>query len=236
VSEAWRYLHPVCRGSALALLLLVHGGCGGTQDAAPLSVEVTGLPRDSTRLHFKIYRAECVGSRPCDTWLAQVNVSANTSGPLPYLLQLPPEVLELPVQLRIDALLFMSSCVAARGTTTMTRKGAEYAGASLRLSLDRDSLGPPLAVTMPNTCPFSYAPAGSGRGTVVLSRSGAPDLSDSSRFPDEFPRSALVTATALPGSGSRFKMWQSPAACASMTQTTCRFVMDTQVQLVPVFE
>lgn len=154
---------------------------------------------------------------------------------LQYPLQLPTEVLELSIHLRVESIQTATTCVGGRATTTMARRGADYAGTSLSLALDKDSLGPPFKVIAPSACPFFCSAQGDGLGTVVLARSGQPDLTDRSRYPDEFPRGSYITATARPDVGSKFQMWAETSACASMKQTVCSFYMNDEIKLVPVF-
>ena len=224
-------------GTVLALLSLPLAGCG--DGGGLLTVQIQGLRADAARLNFKIYRADCLGAHPCDTWLAQTPLSQQTTSALSYPLRLPAEVLELPVHLRIETTQFVqlsTSCIGARATTTTAKQGSEYAGASLSIALNRDSMGPVFTVKMPNACPFRYTAQGRGSGTVSLSRSGYETLTDSRTFPDEFPRGSVITATAMPSLGSKFSGWAAASACPMSTAASCPFTVDDQVTLSPIFE
>lgn len=198
-----------------------------------LALEIDGIRADASVLNFKLYRADCFGTHPCDTWLAQTNYSSDQSN---YQLSLPPEVRNLSIYLRVETTVTGSSCVGARATATTAQTGADYAGTSIKLALDKDALGPPFLVTMPNACPFSYRPQGTGQGSVTISWAEHADITDPNLYPDEILRMTLVTATATQNSGSRFTMWASPPGCAGRTQTTCAFYMNEGAELSPVFE
>ena len=211
-------------------------GSGGNSDSGLFSVEITGLRTDASVLNFKFYRADCIGSHPCDTWLAQANISSYTVNTKTYQLRAPADINDLSVQLRIETTETASACIGARATTTTARKGSTYAGTTLSLGLNHDAIGPPFDISMPNACPFSYKALGGGSGIVVLARSGFPDVSDSSKYPDEFAKDTSVTATAMPNGGSKFTKWSTASACASLAQTTCQFLTNDLVKLEPIFE
>lgn len=226
----------------LALLSLLLAACGdGTagDGASTLDVQITGLRQDALRIDFKIYRADCAGTHPCATWISQSAAPQQKTETASYRLNLPPEVLDLSVYLRIETtqlIQLSKNCIGARATATQPQRGAEYAGKSLSVSLSRDSVGPPFKVSMPNVCPFRYMAQGSGSGTVLLKPAGYPDFSDSRTFPDEFLRGTMVSVTAMPGSGSRFVRWGDSSPCAGKTESSCSFTMDDRVTLMPVFD
>lgn len=225
---------------ALAFPFLMLGGCGASDGSALLTVELTGLRTDASRLNFKIYRAECLGSHPCDTWLAQTPLSQQATGSLSYPLRLPAEVLDLTIHLRIETTQlvgFSKQCIGARATTVMARRGADYANTSLSLALNRDSDGPTFAVRMPMACPLHYAPEGSGTGSLSITLQGQQTITDSSKFPDELLRGTPVTVVAMPKSGSTFTGWDTKrtTVCPNPTDPSCAFSIDDEVTLAPVF-
>lgn len=222
-----------------ALLSLPLAACGDDADAgASLDVQITGLRTDALRIDFKIYRADCAGTHPCATWLSQTAVPQQKMDTLSYRLTLPPEVMDLSVYLRIETTQLVQlsrNCIGARATAIQAQRGSEYAGKSLSVALNRDSVGPPFKVSMPNVCPFRYMAQGTGSGTVLLKPAGFPDLTDSSTFPDEFLRGTTISATAMPGGSSKFVRWGDSSPCAGKADLTCSFTMDDRVTLVPVF-
>ena len=208
----------------------------GSVGSSVLSVEIDGIRSDAATVHFKLYRADCFGSHPCSTWLAQTNVPQSSPDRLSYQLSLPSAVYDLPVYLRVETTLTASACVGARATASVAKNGSDYAGAGISVDLSADAAGPPFQIAVPNVCPFVYAPQGKGSGTVVLTRAGYADVTDPAKYPDEFPRMALITVTAMPKAGSQFLQWTSPAGCAGQTQSSCAFYMTDLVRLTPVFD
>lgn len=227
-----------CSRAARGIFLFLLAGCGGSSQSGleVLTVEIKGLPEDLGGLQFKIHKADCLGRRPCDTWLAQGNISQATTDTLPFRLQLPEEIMSLVVHLRIETTVNPTSCIGTRATTTDAKPGAHYAGASLAVSLDRTSLRPPFSVSVVNACPFFYEKQGTGDGTILLQRASASDITIASQYPDELPRATYVTATAMPGSGSRFTGWSQGSACEGSSNAQCEFYVTDVTKLIAKFD
>lgn len=224
----------VARVGALAGLLQL-AGCG-SDSGSVMSVLIDNIRTDTSQLDFKFYRAACLGAHPCDTWLAQATVEQYSHAQLAYQLSLPAAILDLAVYLRVETTESATACIGARATASAQQRGADYAGTTIELVMSVETAGPPFKISMPNACPFFYAVQGTGLGDVVLARSGYPDLTDASQYPDEFPRATQVTATAQPKSGSHFTMWSSPPSCAGSATSSCTFSVEDSVRLSPVFD